>query len=64
MQMPILKKDSEVWKLAIKYCRRKYTLSKPIELLSGDRVKFKGLIYGNEWIYTQQEIETLLKGNK
>ncbi len=60
----MLKKSSEVWKLAIKYCRRKYSLSKPIELLPHDKVKFKGLVYGNEWVYTKQEIEILLKGNK
>ena len=57
----VLKKDSEAWRLAKKYARRKYTNSAPVDLSPcGEKVTMFGLVYGNTWQYTKEDLRTLL----
>ena len=53
----MLKKNSQLWQLALKYSRRKYVNSKPVGLsLDGSYVTFQSLIRGNTWTH---DIDTL-----
>lgn len=59
---PILKSKSILWKKAVKYSRRKNVNSKPIALsIDGLKVKMVSLIRGNNWEYTEKQIDLLLK---
>jgi hypothetical protein len=60
--MKTLKKNSPIWKKAVRFSRRKYTNSKPIGFNKDEtRVVFMGLIYGNEWERTEKELDLLLR---
>ena len=57
----MLKKNSELWKLAKKYARRKYVNSKPVNLSQcGNYVTMQSLIRGNTWQYSINDFNQLL----
>lgn len=55
----MLKKNSAAWQLAKKRARRKHALSTPVELLADGRVRMFGLLRGNTWLYTYEELLAL-----
>lgn len=58
----MLKRDSQLWQLAIKYSRRKYVNSKPIELSKdGSFVTFQSTIRGNTWTHDINSLSILLR---
>ena len=57
----MLKKNSEVWKLAKKLSNRKYCLWKPLELVSDNTVKVYSIIRGNDWEYDLTTLRLLDK---
>lgn len=57
----ILKKDSEAWQLALKLSRRKYIHWTPLHLNEDGSVKVRGLIRGNEWTLTLQDLQIYFK---
>jgi hypothetical protein len=62
--MKTIKKNSPLWKKAVKYSRRKYVNSKPIAFNeAGDKVIFQSLIRGNKWERTEKDLDILLRGN-
>ena len=56
----MLKRDSTAWALAKKYARRKYTLSRPLELCIDGSVLMFGLLYGNEYKLTENDLRLLI----
>lgn len=55
----MLKKNSEIWKLAKKLSNRKYCLWKPLELVSDNTVKVYSIIRGNKWLLDLKTLKLL-----
>lgn len=56
----MLKKDSAAWKLAKKYARRKHTLSRPLTLCDDGCILMYGLLYGNEYKLSENDLRLLV----
>ena len=52
----MLKKSSPAWQLAIKRAKRKNCHSVPVELLPNGNVVMLGIIRGNTWEYSYNDL--------